>query len=355
MFGKKAKELQELLTQRNSENELMKKRIEELESELARLKDQESLVLRSLTEANKTASRIEQEAEEERDKLLSDAKVQLSETETKIGELLKDADEKAAAVRKDADDYSENIRTGANIFVERTIIESQMEVNKRKDVMQKMNELLKQTTDHLNEQMESFKQMLASVIENGEEQTREICAEVDKCSCSCEECENPCKPNVMDPGRKKPAEDEDEEEEDGEEGGEPAEAEEPIEESEEQEEPEEPAEEPAEPAEEPAEEPAAEPEEEQTAAHLDEKEAPAEEPAKFDPFVLPKEYRNPAELMKNIYYIQRRDIPVVTKVSDFSDVSPEGGITFRDEMGDDDEFPHDEKLGEIVDEVIPAS
>ena len=352
MFGKKAKELQELLTQRNSENELMKKRIEELESELARLKDQEALVLRSLTEANKTASRIEQEAEEERDKLLADAKEQLSETETKIGELLAEADEKAAAVKKDADEYSENIRTDANIFVERTIIESQMEVNKRKDVMQKMNELLKQTTDHLNEQMESFKQMLASVIENGEEQTKELCADIEKCSCNCEECENPCKPNVMDPGKKKPAEDEDEESD--EEGEETAEGEE----TEAAEEPEEPAEEPEEPAEEPeepAEEPSAEPEEEQTAAHLDEEKAPADEPAKFDPFVLPTEYRNPAELMKNIYYIQRRDIPVVTKRSDFSDVSPEGGITFRDEMGGDEEFPHDEKLGEIVDEVIPAS
>ena len=55
MFGKKAKELEELrtlLTRRNEENELMKKRISELETEVDRLKEQESLVLRSLNEAN---------------------------------------------------------------------------------------------------------------------------------------------------------------------------------------------------------------------------------------------------------------------------------------------------------------
>ena len=56
MFGKKAKELEELrtlLTRRNEENELMKKRISELETEVDRLKEQESLVLRSLNEANR--------------------------------------------------------------------------------------------------------------------------------------------------------------------------------------------------------------------------------------------------------------------------------------------------------------
>lgn len=339
MFGKKAKELQKLLTQRNSENEQMKKRIEELESEVARLKEQEELVVRAITEANRTASRIEEEAGIERDQLIASAREQLTEAESKADELVKKAGEQADELKKEADDYSENIRTDANIFVERTIIASQMEVNKRKDVMAQMNELLKQTTDHINEQMASFKELLASVIESNEEQTKEICADIDKCSCSCEECENPCKPQVMDPGSKKPEEGEEDEGSD--------------EETDEQ------TDEPAGDADEGSVEPKAEPAEpaEQTAAHLEEdapEEAAEEAPAKFDPFVLPKEYKNPAELMKNIYYIQRRDIPASTKVSDFSDVSPEGGLTFPDELCEE-ELPHDEKLGEIVEEVMPAS
>ena len=36
MFGRKAKELEELLTQRNHENDLMRKRISELEEEVAK-------------------------------------------------------------------------------------------------------------------------------------------------------------------------------------------------------------------------------------------------------------------------------------------------------------------------------
>ena len=62
MFGRKAKELEELLTQRNHENDLMRKRISELETEVSKLKDQESGVLKAITEADKTAARIVDEA-----------------------------------------------------------------------------------------------------------------------------------------------------------------------------------------------------------------------------------------------------------------------------------------------------
>ncbi|MBR3383368.1 MAG: hypothetical protein IKG85_10090 [Clostridia bacterium] len=332
MFGKKAKELQELLTQRNSENELMKKRIAELEAENERLREQESLVLRAITEANRTANRIEQEANDERDKLIASAEEQVREAEEKANDVLTKADEEAAGLKKDADDYSENVRLDANIYVERTIIASQMEVNKRKDVMAQMNDLLRKTTDHINEQMASFKELLASVIEENEEQTHELCADIEKCNCSCEECENPCAAQSASAGKPKKGDGEDEGDDEGEDGDEPAEEAEAA----------------------PAEEPAEADEGEQPAAKLGADEPEAEEGPEFDPVVLPNEYRNPAELMKNIYYLQKRDIPTITR-SDFSDPVPEGGLTFPDELGDDAELPRDEKLGELVTEVMPAS
>lgn len=315
MFGRKTRELQELLTQRNSENELMKKRIAELEEEVKRLKDQEDMVVRSITEANKTAARIEQEAGVKRDELVAEAEKQVQAAAARANDIVAMADEEAAATKKEADDYSENIRTDANIYVERTIVASQMEVVKRKEIMAQLNELLKQTTEHLNEQMESFSAMLRSVIDDNEAQTKELCADIEKCGCSCSECENPCM----------------EEHEEG-----PCCEEAPVE---------------AAPEAAPFEEPAA---------------APAEDMAKdlqqdeeeIDPSELPEEYKTPAELMHNIYYIQRRDIPTIAKATDFSDISPEGGITFADEMEKEapgSDLPCDEKLEELVSEVVSAS
>ena len=330
MFGKKSKELQDLLTQRNSENELMKKRIAELEAEVIRLKEQESLVLRALTDANRTAELIEKQAGEEKDKLLAEANEKVQETEQKISEMLTTADEEAAGIKKEADDYSENIRTDANIYVERTIIASQLEVRKRKDVMAEMNELLKKTTDYLNEQTETFTAMLKSVIEDSEKQTNEICADVEKCNCSCKDCKEPC----MEHAGEGNGEGADEEE------GEYDEASPATE---------------AEPAAEP--EPVNEPD--PAAADLLTEEKPEDEEPSIDPEELPKEYKNPAELMKNIYLLQKRDIPAHPVVNLFSDRSPEGGLTFRDELEEEEkkeaELPHDKKLEELVDEVVSAS
>ena len=331
MFGKKSKELQELLTQRNSENELMKKRIAELEAEVNRLKEQESLVLRALTDANRTAERIEKEAGEQSEKLIAEAAEKVQEAADKANDMLATADEEAAAVKKEADDYSENIRTDANIYVERTIIASQMEVNKRKDVMAELNELLKKTTDYLNEQTETFTAMLKSVIEDNEEQTKELCADIEKCSCSCKDCKEPCMEHAGE--GKGDSEEEDECEDEGESGeASPA------------------------PDAEPEPEPVAEPD--PAAADLLQEEKPEDDEPAIKPEELPKEYRTPAELMKNIYLLQRRDIPVAPKKNEFSDDSPAGGITFRDELGDEpekkSELPHDDKLEELVEEVTAS-
>ncbi|MBO4563511.1 MAG: hypothetical protein J5772_07860 [Clostridia bacterium] len=332
MFGKKAKELGLLLSQRNAENEQLKERLKELEAEVAKLKEQEELVVRSLTDANRTAKRIEDEANEQRDRLLADADQQVKDAEEKISSMLAQADEDAANVRKDADDYSENIRTDANIYVERTIIASQMEVKKRKDVMAELNELLKKTTDYLSEQTETFSSMLKSVIEDNEEQTEELCRDIEKCDCSCEECEHPCKAQAARPPKKAKSEDDEDEDEESEEG-----------------EAEEPAEEAAEPV---AED---EPESQDEAAHM-EPDIAAEAAEE-----LPDAAGDPAQVMKNIYYLQRRVIPIENTDRVFSDASPKGGVTFPDELGneepeeDESSLPHDRKLGDIVSVVISAS
>ena len=283
MFGKKTKELKELLTQKESENEILKKRVCELEDEVKRMKEQEDFVVRALTEANKTAARIEAEAGEAHDKLIAEAEQHVREAEEEAANVLSKAGEEAESVRKDADDYSENIRTDANIYVERTIIASQLEVKKRKDVMAELNELLKKTTDYLNEQTETFANMLKTVIEDNEEQTKELCYEIEKCNCSCDECKDPC----MAHAGKKPSkgDGEDEDEEDGEEGEDESEETASFEESE------------------PAEETPAE--ETPDAACADEEAAPSD----VDPSSLPDEYDSPAQLMKNIYYLQKRELP----------------------------------------------
>ena len=347
MFGKKKKELEFLLSQRESENALMKKRISELEAEVKRLKDQEGMVLRAITEADKTADRIEREADEKKARMLAEAEQKISKAAIRANNILASADEEAESIRKEADEYlesqkneadtySENIRTDANIYVERTIIASQMEVNKRKDVVNDLNELLKKTTDYLAEQTAAFSDLIKGVIEENESETKELCREIEKCSCNCEECENPCKPNVAPkPGAKIADEDEDEEESD--EGAEDEAAEEP----------------------ETVIEPAEEPAEEQTAASLDEETAPAD-PAKDDDIDvsrLPEDYTDPAQLMHNIYYLERRDLPARDEYTEHGDRTPAGGITFPDELGGEvkEDLPHDEKLDEIVTEVVEAS
>lgn len=307
MLGKKKKELQTKLAEREAENEQLKQRINELEAELNRLKEQESLVLRAITEANRTAERIEAEAGETHDKLIAEAEQHVRNAEEEAETLRRNAEEDAESVRKDADDYSDNIRTDANIYVERTIIASQLEVKKRKDVMAEMNELLKKTTDYLNEQTETFNAMLKTVIEESEEQANEICYEIEKCSCSCDECENPCMAHAGKPGASKEGDGDDEDEDESEEESDCAE--------------------PCEPAEEEA--PA---EEAPEAACADGENAPAG----VDPDTLPDEYESPAQLMKNIYYIQQRDLPIREE---------------NEPVG----IPHDDKLDEIVSDVVEAS
>lgn len=276
MFGRKAKELQELLSKSAAENESMRQRVSELEAEVNRLKDQEASVLRAILEANRVADNIERQAGEKHDQLISEAEQHILDANTKAQSVISHADEEAANLRKEADDYSENIRTDANIFVERTIMASQMEVIKRKDVAANMNDMLRKTIEYLNEQSEKFAAMLSSVIDDSEAQTKSICAEVDKCNCSCKDCKEPCHSSDEADGADEQASD-------------------------------------------------------ATPAENDE----------IDPSVLPDDYSDPADLMKNIYLIQKRDIPSTVKPDSQSSDSP-------------DKLPVDDNLGELVSEIVSA-
>ena len=203
MFGKKAKELKLQLDRANAENEELKKRISELEADVQRLKDQEASVVRAISEAGKAASRIEEEADHKRSEMIAEAEKAV-ETAKENADALRaqadidaenarrEADEYVKAVKTDADKYSENTRTDVNIYVERTIMASQLEVKKRKDVMAELNELLKKTTEYLTAQNNTFIEMLSKVIDESSSETAAAVKEIEKCSCSCEDCQSPC-------------------------------------------------------------------------------------------------------------------------------------------------------------------
>ena len=192
------------------------------------------------------------------------------------------------------------------------------------DDVEEMNDMLRKTTEYLEKQTAAFNEMLNTVIEETEEKAETMTAGLDTCKCSCKDCANPCSEKDKKDGEE---EDSDEESDNGEGSDEAVSSEETEETS-----------------------------SDENVALADGENAPGD--AEFDPASLPDEYSDPADLMKNIYYIQKRDIPV--RKSDFSDPMPEGGITFRDEIGDDpkdepDELPHDDDLEDIVSDVVEAS
>lgn len=236
MFGKKTKEIIELRVK----NEELTRRIAGLEAELSKLREREGAVLKAITQANAAAERIERDAGSESDRLIASATKTVQDAAKRANDILAQADDEAATIKKDADDYSENLRLDANVFAERTIFASQQEVKKRKDVVYKLGDMLRKTSDYLDEQTAAFKTMLDSVIDDSEREANELCREVEKCACSCEDCAEPC------------------------------------------------------------------------SLHKDSEKAPeaAEAPeAETAPEALPEDYATPAELMKSIYLIEKRDIP----------------------------------------------
>lgn len=239
MFGKKTKEIIEL----RLKNEQLAERIAGLEAELSGLRERESAVLKAITQANAAAERIERDAGSESDRLIASATKTVQDAAKRANDILAQADDEAATIKKDADDYSENLRLDANVFAERTIFASQQEVKKRKDVVYRLGDMLRKTSEYLDEQTAAFKTMLDSVIEDSEREANELCREVEKCACSCEDCAEPCSLH-KDSSR-----------------------------------------------------------EEEAAESAEAAEADAA------PEGLPEDYSTPAELMKSIYLIEKRDIP----------------------------------------------
>lgn len=314
MFGKKAKELAAHLEKANRENEELKERISSLEAEIEKLKDQEASVSRAITEAGKAAARIEEEANKKRGELIAEAEetVRCAKSDAdgiraKAKEdaacTRNDADEYAKSTMQDADSYSDNTRTDVNIYVERTIMASQLEVRKRKEVMAELNELLRKTTDYLTAQNNEFIRMLESVIDENELKTTAACLKVDKCSCSCKDCENPC--SVYSAEKKEEADAVEEIPDDIPEYG--------------------------------------------SAASSD---ASGEEGLE-----LPAEYESPAQLMQNIYHILKRQLPE-KEAAERSDPVPafkseEEPVQAEKHIDNaESELPHDESLMELVSDVV---
>ena len=402
MFGKKAKDLELLLTQRNHENDLMRKRISELEAEVAKLKEQESGVLKAITEADKTAARIideananaaniNAEANAEHSRLLAEAKQHVCDAAVQANNILSQADAEANSIRcaadeysrnarSEADKYSENTRTDANIYVERTIMAAQIEVNKRRNVLNELNSLLRSTADYVSDQVLTFTDAIESSANDAEQTSKEITREIDKCSCSCSECANPCHGN--------------EENAEAKDINQPEQPTEAIVEQQVVEQPvvkapviEQPAEEleityafekavggiadNAVAAEQKIEElakSAAEaidnlgPEQvvEECADELGAVAEAAAEKAEdaFDK-AADEGTQDPAELMRRIYNIEGRVIPLDNIDDELSDRTPDGGLAFADELGDGTPFdvnayklPNDSELDSLLAEVL---
>ena len=369
MFGKKAKELELLLTQRNHENELMRKRITDLETEVARLQEQERAVLKAITEADKTATRIVDEANADAERITTDAnntharmiaeaKQRVCDAARQANDILAQADAEAKSIREKADDYSaktrndadvysENTRTDVNIYVERSIMAAQIEVKKRKDVLAELNSLLRSTADYVSDQVLTFTDAIETSAKEAEASTADMCREIEKCSCSCKDCENPCvkADAVLEEAVEEAA---------------PAEAVEAVEETVQEAagaigEAAAVAEQAVEEAAEALDEAAATFEQEVEHAvedaveEVEEKAAEAEE--KTEEF-------SPAELMRRIYDIEGREIPLDRLDDEMSDRTPEGGLAFEDELGgtpfdpNAGILPADEKLSTVLSEVL---
>lgn len=384
MFGKKAKELELLLTQRNHENDLMRKRISELEAEVSKLQDQEHSVLKAITEADKTAARIIDEANANaesinadaaaaHDKLIAEAKQRvcdaavqanniLSQADAEANSIRTAADEYASATRAEADSYSENIRTDANIYVERTIMAAQLEVKKRKDVLSELNTLLRSTADYVSDQVLTFTDAIETSANKADESSADLCKEIEKCNCTCSECAEPCHEQIQQeaapihPHESEACDDNEHVFSELEEAA----VEEAVNEAADG------SVKAASDAVEAAVQGAVEAE--ATAADAlgelsDRAESAAE--ASFGEVggnaqeLIGDEPKDPAELMRRIYNIEGRVIPLDGIDDELSDRSPDGGLAFKDELGEGTPFdanagalPNESELDSILKDVL---
>lgn len=289
MFGKKTKALRAELDKIKAENEELKNRIQGLEQEVAHYKEQETSVARAITEAGIAAARIEEEANTKRDALIEKATQVVKTAHDNADAVMAQADEDAKKIREEAESYSDNTRTDVNIYVERTIMASQLEVKKRKDVSNELNELLKKTASYLVEQNKAYIELINKVVDESDEEVKSLCHEVEKCNCSCKDCEDPCSVKADDTETEKEA---------------------------------------------------AEPE------------TFAEE---VDASKLPEEYDSPSQLMQNIYYLLKRQLPEDYQPSeevrqDNPDKKEEPEA--EPEIRIDSELPHDEDLAKLVSDVV---
>ncbi len=391
-MSRKAKELETLLVQRVHENELMRKRIGELETEVDRLHAQEQSVLLAITEANRAAARINDDATVKaaaivasaagrREELLAEAKQTVTDAASKANaitadadgyskqqhtagdayydekmhaaneqydELMRNGDAYAVEKKREADAYANQTRTDANVYIERCVMAAQIEVNSRKNVIAELNIQLCNAAEYAREQSEYYASLVSSVSEALEAKTKEISADVDKCSCNCDECSGSCSE-----GLDADAEDASPIERDGgvdscdnpsaesakddvcvkasitEDSSLPIDSDELISD-----------------AAIPAQSDEAESSDSDSPVFADNEEtiesceAISENETRLDDkehnldddgFVPPDDYDDPASLMQSIYTIEGRELPSADS-DDMSDASPVGGISFQDEL-----------------------
>ncbi len=330
MMSRKAKELELLLGQRTHENELMRDRIGQLEAEVSRLREQERAVLAAITEANRAAGRIREDAcaqadsiisaaNTKRDELLDEASKAVSDALENANNISADADAYYAKKRAEgdryyaekvaeADAYAEKTRTDANIYIERCVIAAQIEVNRRRDVVKELNDRLRTAATEARRAAEDYASLMEDLAARLEGESESACAEIDACSCNCAECKG-CvelpKDNAAD-----------------------------------------------------SVDPTLCCEEAAEGEVCPEVEASVDESEGADGFIPPDEYDNPSQLMRSIYSLEGRDIPNSDESDLIGDASPEGGLVFKDELGgtpldpDAANIPADSDLDSLIAGVL---
>ena len=117
MFGRKAKELEEQLSQSEQEVAILAKKVETLSAALEEFKSKESAISGALTSAQRAADKVIAEAEAERDSIRKAAEEEHLSAEKKAREIVQDANREADAIVAKAKEKARGLAMQAEAFM----------------------------------------------------------------------------------------------------------------------------------------------------------------------------------------------------------------------------------------------
>lgn len=146
MFGRKAKELEEQLSQSKQEVAILAKKVETMTAELAEFKAKESAISGALTNAQKAAEKVLAEAETEKRTILAEAENARAA-----------AEEQAEAILADAGSEAENIVAAAKEKARAITLQAEAFMQEYRVNAARLNESLQAAAGAAAEQAEQFR------------------------------------------------------------------------------------------------------------------------------------------------------------------------------------------------------